>query len=68
MKIDELVKLSDEELRQAVNDAARDSFRLRFQHHTGQLTDSASLKKVRKTIARMKTVQRQRELEKDNKQ
>ncbi|WP_423789539.1 50S ribosomal protein L29 [Limosilactobacillus oris] len=39
-------------------------FNLRFQLATGQLENTASLKKVRKDIARVKTVLRQQELNK----
>ena len=40
----------------AIN-ASEDLFRLRFQHHTGQLTATSSLKETRRTIARIKTLQ-----------
>ena len=39
-------------------------FNLRFQLATGQLENTASLKQVRKDIARVKTVLRQQELNK----
>ncbi|NUN12699.1 MAG: 50S ribosomal protein L29 [Myxococcales bacterium] len=67
MKIEEIRALSNEELRHAEDEVARDSFRLRFQHNTGQLSDSASLRKTRKTIARIKTILRQRQLAEDKK-
>ena len=57
MKIDELRSMSDEELSQAAINASEDLFRLRFQHHTGQLTATSSLKETRRTIARIKTLQ-----------
>ncbi|MDO4431737.1 MAG: 50S ribosomal protein L29 [Aerococcaceae bacterium] len=39
-------------------------FNLRFQLATGQLADTARLRKVRKSIARIKTVLREQELSK----
>ena len=57
MKIDELRSMSDEELSQAAINASEDLFRLRFQHHTGQLTATSSLRETRRTIARIKTLQ-----------
>ena len=57
MKIDELRSLSEEELSQAAINASEDLFRLRFQHHTGQLTATWSLRETRRTIARIKTLQ-----------
>jgi len=57
MKIDELRSMSDEELSQAAINASEYLFRLRFQHHTGQLTATSSLKETRRTIARIKTLQ-----------
>jgi len=54
MKTDELVSLCDERRRLV--------FDLRFQHYTGQLQDSASLKVNRRDIARIETILREREL------
>jgi len=41
-------------------------FNLRFQLATGQLENTARIREVRKTIARMKTVIREREISGDN--
>jgi len=57
MKIDELRAMNSEELGQAAINASEDLFRLRFQHHTGQLTVTSSLTETRRTIARIKTLQ-----------
>lgn len=62
MKLDEIRSLSDEELSAAVENAAADLFRLRFQHKTGQLTNTAQLGATRRNMAQMKTVRREREL------
>jgi large subunit ribosomal protein L29 len=38
-----------------------EQFRLRMQHHTGQLERSSSLRKARRTIARIKTILTERQ-------
>lgn len=40
----------------------RELFDLRFKHYTGQLLDTASLRKTRRGIARIETIIREREL------
>lgn len=62
MKLDEIRSLSDEELDATEDNAAADLFRLRFQHETGQLTNTAQLKAMRQTVAQLKTVRRERAL------
>jgi len=60
MRVDELKGMEDAELAQAEVNAAEDLFRLRFQHHTGQLTNTAELKETRRQLARIKTVRNER--------
>lgn len=64
MKINELTGLSTAELVAKEKEFKDELFNLRFQLATGQLENTARLKEVRKTIARIKTVVRQQELEK----
>jgi len=52
--------LSDEELSSELNDTYRELMNVRFRLSTRQLGNTNELRKVRKTIARMKTVMRQR--------
>lgn len=63
MKIDEIRSLSDEELSKRVEEAHQELFNLRFRLATRQLVNHRELPKVKRTIARMKTVIRERELE-----
>ena len=63
MKLDEIRSLSEEELAAALENTAADLFRLRFQHKTGQLQNTAQLGATRRNLAQMKTVRRERELE-----
>jgi large subunit ribosomal protein L29 len=62
MKMDELRDLTLEELMDALVEAKEERFNLRFQVATNQLDNTARLKKVKKDIARIRTVLREREL------
>jgi large subunit ribosomal protein L29 len=62
MKINELRSLSELELNNRLNDSHQEMFNLRFQRASGQLTNTARVNEVRKTIARIKTLLREREL------
>ena len=62
MKISELRSLTDLELNNRLNDSHQEMFNLRFQRASGQLTNTARVNEVRKTIARIKTLLREREL------
>ena len=59
MKINEINELTTAEMLEK-----EELFNLRFQLATGQLENTARLKEVRKTIARIKTALRQQELNK----
>ena len=52
----ELAKKTDAELAQALTDAKKELFNLRFQNATNQLDNTARIKEVRKNIARIQTV------------
>ncbi len=62
MKTSELRSLTELELNNRLNDFHQEMFNLRFQRATGQLTNSARVRDVRKTIARIKTLLHEREL------
>lgn len=62
MKAKELRELSTEELLKQEAEYRQELFNLRFQLATGQLENTAQIKKVRKNIARVKTVLRQAEI------
>ena len=59
----EIRELKDTEVTQKLDEAYEELWNLRFKHATNQLTKTSDIKRVRKDIARLKTVQRQRELE-----
>lgn len=62
MKANRFRELSDEELQERVAEYKSELFNLRFQLATGQLENPMRIKEVKKDIARVKTVIRQREL------
>lgn len=64
MKINELNELTTAEMLEKEKQFKEELFNLRFQLATGQLENTACLKEVRKSIARIKTVLRQKELNK----
>ena len=58
----ELRELSAEELTTRLHEAKEELFNLRFQMATGQLDNNRRLRTVRREIARIYTVMREREL------
>jgi large subunit ribosomal protein L29 len=59
MKINEIKQLSSADLIAKENELREELFALRFQLATGQLENTARIKEVRKSIARIKTVMRE---------
>jgi large subunit ribosomal protein L29 len=59
----ELRELNDGELIQRLLEAKEEHFNLRFQHATGQLDNTARLGDVRRNIARLQTLIREREIQ-----
>jgi large subunit ribosomal protein L29 len=57
----ELRQMSDEQLSLTAKEAAENLFRLRIQSHSEQLDAPSELRKQRRLIARVKTIQTQRE-------
>ncbi|GIW90036.1 MAG: hypothetical protein KatS3mg109_0468 [Pirellulaceae bacterium] len=62
MKPRELREMSDEQLALTLREAEQNLFRLRMQKQTARLDATSELRKHRKLIARIKTIQRQRQL------
>ena len=62
MKASELREKSLQDLQELSDEVRKDLFDLRFKHYTGQLVDTASLKKARRNVARVETVIREREI------
>jgi len=66
MKAKEIRELTTAEIEQKVKSMKEELFNLRFQLATGQLENTARINEVKKTIARLKTVERERELTVNN--
>ncbi len=62
MSVTDLREMTDQELAEALIEAKEERFNLRFQVATNQLDNTARLKIVKKEIARILTVMREREL------
>jgi large subunit ribosomal protein L29 len=62
MKASEIREWSSDEIRQKIDEFTEELFNLRFQHATDQLENFMRVGHVRRDIARMKTVVKEREL------
>jgi len=60
MKANELRAKKDDELKSELNDLLKAQFGLRMQAATQQLTNTSQLKKVRRDIARVRTVMKEK--------
>ena len=61
MKTNELRKLSTEELVKKVNENKQELFDLRLKQSTGSLEKPSQIKNLRKEVARIKTILKERE-------
>ena len=61
MKTTEIRKLSVEELTKKLDELKKDLFMLRMQHATNQLDNPMQIASVKKDIARIKTIIREKE-------
>ena len=61
MKVKEIRELSTEEINKKLVETKEELFNLRFQQATGTLEKPSRLRELRHTVARMKTVLRERE-------
>ena len=62
MKISEVRELSTEEIISKIDEYKEELFNLRFQQATGSLEKPSRIHELRKLVARMKTILREREL------
>lgn len=62
MKVKEIRDMSDAELQKKIGELKEELFNLRFQMATGQLENHTRIRDVKKSIARVKTIIREREL------
>ncbi len=62
MKIDEFRTLNDTDLAKQLEDAHQELFNLRFRLSTRQLVNHREVRRVKKKIARLNTIKREKEL------
>ena len=62
MKGTEIRELTDQEIAERIEQLQEERFRLRFRSATQQLENPTLLRSLRRDIARLRTVQREREL------
>ena len=61
MKVKEIRELSNEEIIEKLKESKEELFNLRFQQATGNLEKPSRIRELRHTVARMKTVLKERE-------
>ena len=62
MKVEDIRKMSTEELNSELASLKEELFKLRFQHATKQLENPAQITQVKRDIARVMTIKREQEL------
>jgi len=62
MKAPDVKLLSDDQLKEELLKLKKEQFNLRFQRAVGQVENTARIREVRRSVARIMTVQRQRAL------
>ncbi len=60
MKASDVKALTDDQLQDELISLKKEQFNLRFQTATGQIENTARIREVRRTVARIKTVQGER--------
>lgn len=62
MKNSEIRELTNEEIEKKIEECKEELFNLRFSQATGNLEKPSRIKELRKLVARMKTILKEREL------
>ena len=63
MKANDIRKLSTEEINKKIAESKEELFNLRMKRATGSLENPGRIKELRTTVARLKTILREREIE-----
>ncbi len=63
MKADKIRELPEKEMQKKLADYRKELFNLRFQHATGQLQNTQRIKRVKKNVARILTIMREKTTE-----
>lgn len=68
MKASEFRRMKDDELLEGIEERYKELFNLRFQKVAGRMANTSRPRQVRREIARIKTILRERELEREEAQ
>ena len=63
MKINEIRKLTTEEINKKIDECKEELFNLRMKQATGTLEKPSRIRELRKLVARLKTILREREIQ-----
>jgi large subunit ribosomal protein L29 len=63
MKVNELNEMTMEELEQQLAEIKKEQFNLKLQQVSGQLENQARIKELRRSVARIKTIQNAKKVE-----
>ena len=63
MKADKIRALTDKKIQAQLDETREELMNLRFQQSTGELSDTSRLREIKRLIARLETIIRERELE-----
>lgn len=63
MKANDIRKLSTEEINKKITESKQELFNLRMKQATGSLENPSRIRELRKAVARLKTILREREIE-----
>jgi len=66
MKLEKVREMNEAELNSELNKMKNEFFNLRFQHITGQLENPIKMRDIKRDIARVKTVMREKQIEAEN--
>ena len=64
MEMNKIRQMTDVELSSELDKMKKELFNLRFQHETGQLENPVKMREVKRDIARVKTIIREKEMAK----
>ena len=63
MELKKMREMTEVELNAELNNMKKELFNLRFQHVTGQLENPVKMRELKRNIARVKTILREKELQ-----
>lgn len=63
MRIDDIRELTDEDIRKQLDNTLKELMNLRFRNASRQLANNAQIGQAKKTIARLRTVVRERQIQ-----